>query len=117
MKPVTSSARRLDVYRLALEVVSDATPLAGLLARVERDYAAQLRRAAASILLNTAEALRRSGRDRGHLLDVALGSAAETQALLDVALALGTVTDESWRALDRKLDRVCAMLHRLRGRG
>lgn len=31
------------------------------------------------------------------------------------ARALGTITDESWRTLDGKLDRVCAMLHRLRG--
>lgn len=112
---ISSSARRLDVYRLALEVVTDAAALATQLGRVERDYAAQLRRAAASILLNLAEALRRSGRDRGHLLSIALGSAAETQALLDVARALGTVSDESWRSLDSKLDRVCAMLHRLRG--
>ncbi len=82
----------------------------------ERDLAAQLRRAAASVPLNTAEAVRRTGRDRAHLLSVALGSAAEVQAILDVGRALGAVADDRWCRLDDKLDRVAAMLYRLRGR-
>jgi four helix bundle protein len=107
------SARRLDVYRLALEVVSDTAAIAPLL---DRDLAAQLRRAVASVPLNTAEAVRRTGRDRAHLLSVALGSAAEVQAILDVGRALGLIANEHWSALDAKLDRVSAMLYRLRGR-
>lgn len=109
----TCSARRLDVYRLALEVVGDTAAIAAIL---DRDLAAQLRRAVASVPLNTAEAVRRTGRDRAHLLGVALGSAAEVQAILDVGRALGVIADESWRRVDAKLDRVCAMLYRLRGR-
>ena len=113
--PVVLSVRRLDVYRLAIELVADLAAIAELLARVDRDLASQLRRAATSVPLNLAEAMRRTGRDRGHLLGVALGSAAESQAVIDVGRALGLIGEEQWQALDHKLDRVCAMLYRLRG--
>jgi len=74
--PVVLSVRRLDVYRLAIELVADLASVAAVLGRAGRDLASQLRRAASSVPLNLSEGMRRTGRDRGHLLGVALGSPA-----------------------------------------
>ena len=110
------SVRRLDCYQLALELVRRLRPLMQQLGRTDRDLALQLRRASASVPLNLAEAMRRTGRDRAHLLTVALGSASEVEAIVDVAQALGVVqqAEAAW-ARDR-LDRLAAMLYRLRQR-
>ena len=80
------SARRLDAYRVALELVSLLQPVVTRIAREDKDLAAQLRRALPSVPQNLAEAMRRTGRDRAHLLTVALGSADEVRCLVDVAL-------------------------------
>ena len=112
----TRSARDLDVYRLAIEVVGEVGQVFPALAGWDRDLVSQMRRAVASVPLNLAEGLQRIGRDREHLLGVALGSAAEVRAILNVAAAAGTLGTKSHAALDAKLDRVCAMAYRLRGR-
>ena len=54
----------------------------------------QARRAAVSIVSNVVEgAARRSDREFARFLDVALGSASELEAQLDVAMALGYSTE------------------------
>jgi len=68
-----------------LGFVAGLASVAAVLGRTDRDLASQLRRA------------------------------AESQAVIDVGRALGLIGDEQWQALDHKLDRVCAMLYRLRG--
>ena len=74
------------------------------------DLAAQLRRAAASVPLNLAEARRRIGKDRLHQFRVAAGSADEVTACLRVAEALGYVELPSVsEALDRA-DRIRAIV-------
>ena len=112
----TRTTRDLDVYRLAIEVVGDVGQVLPALGAWDRDLVSQMRRAVASVPLNLAAGLRRLGRDREHLLGVALGSAAEVRAILDVAAAAGTLGAAAHAALDAKLDRVCAMTYRLRGR-
>lgn len=109
-------SRQLDVYRLALELASQIRRLLPEIQRFDRDLATQLRKATTSVPLNISEALRRRGRDRGHLLSVALGSAAEVQAILDVSIAMALFDSDSVTDLEPTIDRICAMLYRLRGK-
>jgi four helix bundle protein len=77
----------------------------------DRDLARQLRRASSSIALNTSEGSGCSGGTRRERYRNALGSARETGACLDVAIALGYV-EEVDVALLAALDRVRATLAR-----
>ena len=83
------------------------------IAAVDASLADQLRRAAQSVPLNVAEARRRVGRDRANRYRIALGSAAEVTACLDVAAALGYVDAAKAAAALELADRVRAMTHRL----
>ena len=102
---------RLDVYRASLELVAMLQGQHHHFSRALRD---QAQRAAPSIVLNLAEALGRRGKDRAHLLSIALGSAREVRAIVDVALVTGMLDTASRNAIDACGDRVCAMLHRMR---
>lgn len=79
----------------------------------DRDLERQLKRAASSILLNLAEGLRRTGRDRRHLLSIALGSAAEVRAIIDIAVRWTWIDEALAARLEALADRECAMLYRL----
>ena len=111
-----SSVRQLDAYKAAVALVAEAGKLLPRFARFDRALACQLKRAAPSAPLNLAEAMRRTGGDRAHLLTVAMGSAAEVQALLDVGVALGLISKRQAGPADELADRVCAMVYRLRQR-
>jgi four helix bundle protein len=110
------SARRLDVYRVCLELIAACRPLGGRLGRFNRRLGAQLTESLSSTAQNLAEAMRRTGKDRAHLLTVALGSCDEVRALLEAAVAFGVVSPEEQQAADALADRVCAMTYRLRQR-
>ena len=108
--------KKLDAYRLAIRLVRLVRKVLGDVQRFDSNLASQLRRAATSVPLNLAEGLRRRGRDRAHLLTVAQGSAAEVQAILDVSVAMEVINTDQVAELEQVIDRVCAMLQRLRGR-
>ena len=76
----------------------------------DADLARQMRRAMASITLNIAEGSYARGRNRHALYQVALGSAKETRACLDVARSFGyvEVVDDNVAA---KLGSICAVLY------
>jgi four helix bundle protein len=75
----------------------------------DRDLARQLRRAASSIALNVSEGSGSHGGTRRERYRNALGSARETGACLDVALAFGYVEEVDAQLLDG-LDHVRATL-------
>jgi four helix bundle protein len=101
----------LHAYGAALGVVRGLGPLVESLRRQDRDLADQLRRAAASVVLNLAEGSGRRGLDRMHCYRIAQGSAREVRAALEVAQALGLL--ESSADVEALLDRVLAMLWRM----
>lgn len=110
------SGRRLDVYRLTLELIALCCPYSQRLRRFNRRLSAQLTESLSSTLQNLAEAMRRTGKDRAHLLSVALGSCDEVRALLDTAAAFGVISPAEQQQADALADRVCAMTYRLRQR-
>ena len=102
----------LRIYEDGLAMLEMLAVYIGTIERCDRDLARQLRRAAASVVLNIAEGSYARGGNRKALYSVALGSAKETRACLDVAKALRYIAaiDESIAA---KLNVICAVLYRL----
>ncbi len=79
----------LRIYEDALAVLRMLRPTMVEIGRHDSDLARQLRRCGASMALNVAEgSYARLGNQKA-LFAVALGSAKETRACLDVAAALG----------------------------
>ena len=81
----------------------------------------QLRRAAVSIELNTAEgAGRRTDKDFAHFLDHATGSATEVECALLIARDLGMLRTDITDDMDRQVNEVKRMLYgfcsKLRGK-
>lgn len=102
----------LRIYPVILEVIA---ALRSALAQIERrdsDLAKQLRRASASVALNTAEGMYSRGKNRQARYHTALGSARESLSCLEVAAAFGYVgqLDDELR---RKFDAVIGTLVRL----
>ena len=106
----------MKVYRVALQMVSDVhqSVLPGVRAGGDREIADQLHRASRSVALNVAEGLGLlpGKRQRNHFA-IALGSARETMACIDIALATGLVEERSVAAVADRVDHVCAMLWKL----
>ena len=80
---IPASARRLDVYKVALQLVAAVTPLIPRIAQRNSKLGTQLKGALPSVPQNISEGLRRTGNDRAHLLTVALGSADEVRCVLE----------------------------------
>jgi len=78
-----------------------------------KDLADQCSRAVTSVGLNTAEGLGRAGRDQGHHLRIAYGSALEATAALQMLSAVGALPADAAEAGLGLLDRSRAMLWRL----
>jgi four helix bundle protein len=74
-----------------LQTARELGPTIARIASKDRDLARQMRRALASVILNTAEGMGSSGGTRRERYRNALGSARETKAGLDFAEALGYV--------------------------
>jgi four helix bundle protein len=102
----------LRIYDTVLSVIARLRPIIVEIARSDSDLARQLRRAAASIALNVSEGSYARGGNRKALYNVALGSAKESKACLDVAVALGYVENVDEEVVG-ELSEVCAVLYRL----
>jgi four helix bundle protein len=110
---------RLDVYRVSLEFVAWAYAHCRSLQGADRHARDQLLRASQSIPLNIAEG---NGKlpspDRLKSLRIALGSALECGAILDVLKVCGAMTEDAAMQGKRLLERIVAMLTRMtRGNG
>ena len=102
----------LRAYDVMIDVLRRLRPVLVQIEKHDRDLGNQLRRAAASVALNMGEASGSSGGTRTARYRTALGSARETGACLDVAVALGYVGEVDAEMLAR-LDRVRAVLARV----
>src|SRR5688572_13556116 len=105
-----------DAYDRSVDLLRTLAPLVTTIASTDTSLADQLRRAAQSVPLNIAEANQRVGRDRANRFRIALGSAAEVVACLDVAMALGYLDDVRVAPALALVDRVRAMTFRLQRR-
>ena len=83
----------LRIYPVVLEVVKELQPLLRQIERRDRDLARQLRRCSASVALNLAEGMFSRGQNRELRYHSALGSARETLACLEFAVASSYVNE------------------------
>ena len=83
----------LVIYGVILEVIAELRPAIEAVARCDGDLARQMRRAASSVALNTAEGMYSQGKNRGaryyNAVCVGPGLMHETLACLEVRVALG----------------------------
>ena len=104
------------VQQVALEAVTAIGPLVPRIARHDKNLAVQIRRAASSLVLNTAEGRGNdpgTGRARFH---TAAGSAREVRAGLELAVVWGFVKRQDVAPIERALDRTNALLWGLTSR-
>ena len=99
----------IRIYTTIIDVLRILRPVIARIEAHDRDLARQLRRASGSVALNTSEGSGCREGTRTERYRNALGSARETGACLDVAIALGYV-ERVDAALLAALDRVRATL-------
>ena len=102
----------LKIYPFIIETLRLIAPLVRQIEKRDSDLARQLRRAASSIALNTAEAIGSVGGNERMRFRTALGSTQEVRACLDVAEVFDHVETIDEVLRDR-LDRIAATLYRL----
>jgi four helix bundle protein len=81
----------LRIYPLILAVLRALRPVLTQIEHHDPDLARQMRRAMASVALNTAEGMYSRGRNKAARYHTALGSMRETLACVEVAVAMGYV--------------------------
>jgi four helix bundle protein len=102
----------LRIYNVVLEMVGEVAGIAKEIERCDRDLANQMRRAAASVALNTAEGMGNTAGHKRQRYQTALGSAREVMACTDVAKAMRYVDKVDAGTVDR-MNHVIATLARL----
>jgi four helix bundle protein len=102
----------LRIYDEMLDVLRSIRGAIGAIEKRDADLARQLRRAAASVVLNVAEGSGSFGRVRTTRYRTALGSARETLACLRVGEALGYI-DAVPESVTQPIDRVIGTLVRV----
>jgi len=116
VEPIGERGPRLDVERVAERVAVRLGAAAPALRRRSRWLADQIERACGSMLLNLGEQEHVAGGNRRLRLETAAGSAAEVRRALRFGLAFGHVDANLAEDVDADLDRVIAMLWKLRHR-
>ena len=102
----------LRVFDVCVAMVAAVRGQAEAVGKFDRDLARQIRRASCSVPLNVAEGSGVRGGNRRLRYETALGSARETRAGLQVAVAAGYLPSLDTE-LDDQLDRIIATLFKL----
>lgn len=102
----------LHIYPVILDTIRSVRPLIETIGRHDADLARQMRRAAASVSLNTAEGMYSRGGLRNARYHVALGSMREVLACVETADALGYVNGVDPELIERA-NRIIGTLVRL----
>jgi four helix bundle protein len=105
---------KLDVYGAAMDFVAVAQVVAAAIPKGQADLADQLRRAAASIVLNIAEGAGEfSKQEKARFYRFARRSATECAAILDISTRLDLVPRETCTPGRDLLFRVVSMLTKM----
>ena len=112
---IIASFRDLTVWRKAISLAEAAYALTAALPRREQfELAAQIRRAAASVPANIAEGHNRHARGAySNHVGIALGSLAETESHVELAIGLGLLDPADAQAFLQLAAEVNRMLHGL----
>ena len=104
--------RMLHIYPVILAFVTDVHPFIERIGRHDPDLAKQLRRASASVVLNTAEGMYARGRQRTASYNIALREMRESYAALEVAVRLRYIAPLP-DAFEDRIERIIGTLVRL----
>ena len=108
------SFRDLDAWHAAIETAEICYRVTKALPQAEQfGLTAQMRRAAVSIASNVAEGPQQTRAGYVHHVQIALGSLAELETQLELALRLSYVKREAAAELQTAIDRAGQLLHGL----
>jgi four helix bundle protein len=98
--------RKLEVWTVSMEIVKEIYRLTKFYPADERyGLTSQTNRAAVSIPCNIAEGMGRNyKKDTIQFLHISRGSAYEVETLLNVALMLEIINEQSYNSINNKLD-------------
>jgi len=102
----------LRIYPVTVETLRELRPVMERIEKKDSDLGRQLRRAAASVALNLSEGMGSRGKLRQVRYHTALGSARETLACLEVAVAFGYLGEVDG-AMRARWDRIIGTLVKL----
>ena len=102
----------LRIYPIILEFVTEVAPFVERIGRHDADLAKHLRRASASVVLNTAEGMYARGGSRVACYNIALREMSECRAALEVSVRLGYVAPLP-EPLERRIAHIIGTLVRL----
>jgi four helix bundle protein len=102
----------LHIYPVILAFVTDVHPFIERIGRHDPDLAKQLRRASASVVLNTAEGMYARGRQRTASYNIALREMRESYAALEVSVRLRYIAPLP-EAFEDRIERIIGTLVRL----
>ena len=104
----------LQVAELSIQLIEILRPLVGRIKGRDKALADQLMRAASSVALNIGEAQHSDPGNRRARLFTAAGSANESLMAVRVAIAWGYLSPNEGRATVALLDRILAILWRMK---
>ena len=104
---------KLNIYKVALEMVAEVAVVARRVARSDKDLARQMRRASTSVPLNISEGVHSRGGNQAARFHDAMGSARETTAAIEASVAAAYIDGSGLQPVLDRLDRIVATLWKL----